>query len=109
MTRRSCASSTKRSSTPVFGTEDPIGRRIQCGLDTLDFMTIGPACVADVPTTGPATAPEPEIVMPYEQHPGSATALQPDRPAPIPCRRSRSRTRSAARLPGRNADVPARE
>jgi predicted permease len=58
----------------VFGTEDPIGRRIQCGLDTGEFMTIV-GVVADVRTTGPAVAPEPEILMPYEQHPGPATAL----------------------------------
>jgi len=58
----------------VFGAEDPIGRRIQCGLDGREFMTIV-GVVADVRTTGPAVAPEPEIVMPYEQHPGPATAL----------------------------------
>ena len=58
----------------VFGTEDPIGRRIQCGLDTGEFMTIV-GVVADVRTTGPAIAPEPEILMPYEQHPAPATAL----------------------------------
>jgi putative ABC transport system permease protein len=58
----------------VFGTEDPIGRRIQCGLDTLEFMTIV-GVVGDVRTSGPSVAPEPEILMPYEQHPGPATAL----------------------------------
>ena len=35
----------------AFGNEDPIGRRIQCGLDR-DFMTIV-GVVADVRTTGP--------------------------------------------------------
>ena len=57
-----------------FGNEDPIGRQIQCGLDTLDPMTII-AVVADVRTWGPATPAAPEIYMPYEQHPGPSTAL----------------------------------
>jgi putative ABC transport system permease protein len=58
----------------AFGGENPIGRRIQCGLDTLEFMTIV-GVVADIRTTGPAAAPQPELYMPYEQHPGPATAL----------------------------------
>ena len=58
----------------VFDAEDPIGRRIQCGLDTREFMTIV-GVVADIRTTAPAVPPEPEILMPYEQHPGPATAL----------------------------------
>ena len=58
----------------VFGAGDPIGRRIQCGLDSREFMTIV-GVVADVRTTGPAAAPTPEILMPYEQHPAPATAL----------------------------------
>ena len=53
---------------------DPIGRRIQCGLDSLEFMTIV-GVVADVRTWGPASSLQPEIYMPYEQHPGPATAL----------------------------------
>jgi predicted permease len=57
-----------------FPNEDPIGRRIQCGLDTLEFMTIV-GVVADVRTGGPATPAQPEIYMPYEQHPGPATSL----------------------------------
>ncbi len=57
-----------------FPNEDPLGRRIQCGLDTLEFMTIV-GVVADVRTSGPAVLPRPEIYMPYEQHPGPATAL----------------------------------
>ena len=90
----------------VFGTEDPIGRRIQCGLDRRDFMTIV-GVVADVRTTGPATAPEPEIVMPYEQHPGPATALnlivRSDTVQPLALADTIRRT-----IAGRNADVPAR-
>jgi putative ABC transport system permease protein len=90
----------------VFGTEDPIGRRIQCGLDRPDFMTIV-GVVADVRTTGPATAPEPEIVMPYEQHPGPATALnlivRSDTMQPLALADAIRGT-----ITGRNADVPAK-
>ena len=57
-----------------FAGQDPIGRRIQCGLDTLDFMTIV-AVVGDVRTWGPQRPAQAEIFMPYEQHPGPATAL----------------------------------
>ena len=57
-----------------FADADPIGRRIQCGLDTPDFMTIV-GVVADVRTWGPQRPAQPEIFMPYEQHPGPATAL----------------------------------
>ena len=58
----------------AFGSEDPIGRRIQCGLDIADFMTIV-AVVGDVRTYGPQRPAQPEIFMPYEQHPGPATSL----------------------------------
>jgi len=57
-----------------FQGQDPIGRRIQCGLDTLDFMTIV-AVVGDVRTWAPQRAAQAEIFMPYEQHPGPATSL----------------------------------
>ena len=57
-----------------FAGRDPIGRRIQCGLDTLAFMTIV-GVVGDVRTWGPAQAPQAEIYMPFEQHAGPATAL----------------------------------
>ena len=57
-----------------FDGQDPIGRRIQCGLDSLEFMTIV-AVVADIRTWGPQRPAQPEIFMPYEQHPGPATAL----------------------------------
>ncbi len=58
----------------TFGTQDPIGRRIQCGLDSLEFMTIV-AVVGDVRTWGPQRPAQAEIFMPYEQHPGPATTL----------------------------------
>ena len=57
-----------------FPDQNPIGRRIQCGLDTLEHMTIV-GIVGDVRTAGPSVPPQPEIYMPYEQHPGPATAL----------------------------------
>jgi predicted permease len=58
----------------AFGDGEAIGRRIQCGLDTLDPMTIV-GIVADVRTAGPALPPQPELYMPYEQHPGPASSL----------------------------------
>jgi putative ABC transport system permease protein len=58
----------------AFPDRDPIGHRIQCGLDRSDFMTIV-GVVADVRTGGPASSAQAELYMPYEQHPGPATAL----------------------------------
>ena len=57
-----------------FGDRDPVGQRIQCGLDTLDFLTIV-GVVADVRTSGPASPATAELFMPYQQHPGPATSL----------------------------------
>jgi putative ABC transport system permease protein len=57
-----------------FPSEDPIGRRIQCGLDSQEYMTIV-GVVADFRARGPARPVEPEIFMPYEQHPGPASSL----------------------------------
>jgi putative ABC transport system permease protein len=58
----------------TFPNVDPIGWRIQCGLDSREFMTIV-GVAADVRTWGPARTAEPEIYMPYEQHAGPASAL----------------------------------
>jgi predicted permease len=58
----------------AFPGENPIGRRIQCGLDSPNFMTIV-GVVGDVRTKGPALPPGAEIYMPFEQHPAFATAL----------------------------------
>jgi putative ABC transport system permease protein len=58
----------------AFPGQDPIGRRIQCGLDTLEFMTIV-GVVGDVRTYGPSIPAAPELYMPYLQHPGPSTAL----------------------------------
>ena len=57
-----------------FPGQDPLGRLIYCGLDSLKFMKIV-GVVGDVRQYGPGVAPAPEIVMPYEQHPQTATAL----------------------------------
>jgi predicted permease len=57
-----------------FPGQDPIGRRLQCGLDRPDLMTIV-GVVGDVRAAGPAQPPLPEIDMPFEQHPNYATAL----------------------------------
>jgi putative ABC transport system permease protein len=58
-----------------FPGRNPIGIRIQSGLDSLEFMTIV-GIVGDVRTWGPNLPPAPEIYMPYEQHPGASTALR---------------------------------
>jgi predicted permease len=57
-----------------FPGQDPLGRTIYCGLDSDKFMKIV-GVVGDVRQYGPAVEPWPEIVMPYEQHPETATAL----------------------------------
>jgi predicted permease len=57
-----------------FPGQDPLGRTIYCGLDSMKGMQIV-GVVGDIRQYGPAVAPEPEIVMPYEQHPQTVTAL----------------------------------
>ncbi|HEY2906098.1 MAG TPA: ABC transporter permease [Vicinamibacterales bacterium] len=57
-----------------FANVDPLGRRIQCGLDTLDFMTII-GVVGNVRAYDPSRPPGPEIYLPYQQHPSFATSL----------------------------------
>ena len=58
-----------------FPKEDPIGKRIQCGLDKPSWMTIV-GVVGDVRSASPDTAPMAEIYMPYEQHPMYSDELQ---------------------------------
>jgi predicted permease len=58
----------------AFGDGDPIGRQIACGLDTATFMTIV-GVVGDVRSNDPSRPPAPEIYMPFEQHPLTATSL----------------------------------
>jgi predicted permease len=90
----------------TFQGHDPLGRRIQCGLDNLDFMTIV-GVVADIRTAGPSLPAQPEIYMPYEQHPGPATALnlvvRTEVADPLALIQTMSRT-----IRQRNPDVPVR-
>jgi putative ABC transport system permease protein len=58
----------------AFGDADPIGRRIACGLDSPEFMTIV-GVVGDVRSREPSRPPAPEIYMPFLQHQRTATAL----------------------------------
>jgi predicted permease len=58
----------------AFPGQDPIGHLLFCGFDSLAPMKIV-GVVGDVRQYGPAREPSPEIYMPYEQHPLTATAL----------------------------------
>ncbi len=60
-----------------FGSEDPIGRQLICGLDewTMKPMTIV-GVVGDVRQNSPDAAPQPALYMPMEQHPYHSNELQ---------------------------------
>lgn len=59
-----------------FPNEDPIGRRLWCGLDAPHkWMTIV-GVVGDTRHDSPASGPEPEIYMPLAQHPYYANEFQ---------------------------------
>jgi predicted permease len=58
-----------------FPGEDPIGKQLQCGLDSPKWMTII-GVVADVRSTSPAVTATAELYMPYQQHPRYADELQ---------------------------------
>ena len=58
----------------AFPGDDPIGHLIYCGFDSDTPMKIV-GIVGDVRQYGPASNPQPEIFMPYEQHPGPSTDL----------------------------------
>jgi putative ABC transport system permease protein len=58
----------------AFPGENPLGRILYCGFDSMNPMTIV-GVVGDVREYGPATAPSPEIFMPYEQHPRPSASL----------------------------------
>ena len=58
-----------------FGNSDPIGRRLYCGLDSPNPMTIV-GVVSDIRQDSPASKPEPEIYMPFQQHPYHANELE---------------------------------
>ena len=57
-----------------FAGQDPMGRLIFCGFDSPKPMKIV-GIVGDIRQRGPARDPQPEIYMPYEQHPGAATSM----------------------------------
>jgi len=57
-----------------FQGQDPIGRSIYCGLDSDKPMRIV-GIVGDIRQFGPSSAPWPEIYMPNEQHPRTATGM----------------------------------
>lgn len=58
-----------------FPNENPIGRRIMCGLDSPKWMTVV-GVVGDVRQNSPASSPSPELYMPFQQHPYRANELQ---------------------------------
>ena len=57
-----------------FAGQDPLGHKIQCGLDSDRWMTIV-GVVGDVRSEGRGEAPRPELYMPFQQHPGMANEL----------------------------------
>jgi putative ABC transport system permease protein len=54
--------------------QDPLGRVILCGLDSMKGMKIV-GVVGDIRQGGPAGAPRAEIFMPYEQHPKPTASM----------------------------------
>ncbi len=58
-----------------FAGEDPVGKQLQCGLDSLNYMTIV-GVVGDVRQDSPASTPAPELYMPLAQHPFYANEVQ---------------------------------
>jgi len=58
----------------AFPGQDPLGRIIYCGLDSMNPMKII-GVVGDVRQFGPAETPWAEIYMPYQQHPRPASDL----------------------------------
>jgi len=61
--------------TQIVPGEDPIGRRVQCDLDSPKWMTIV-GVVGDVRQDSPASRPGPELYMPLLQHPYYANEVQ---------------------------------
>jgi predicted permease len=58
-----------------FGEQDPVGRKIRCGLDSDQWMTVV-GVVGDVRQDSPASAPGPTLYMPLNQHPYRANEIQ---------------------------------
>jgi len=57
-----------------FGDGDPIGKQIQCGLDSDQWMTVI-GVVGDVRQDSPAEMPGPTLYMPMTQHPYYANQI----------------------------------
>ena len=57
-----------------FGDADPIGKQIQCGLDSDKWMTVI-GVVGDVRQDSPAEEPGPTLYMPMAQHPFYANQI----------------------------------
>jgi predicted permease len=57
-----------------FGDADPVGRQIQCGLDSDKWMTVV-GVVGDVRQDSPAEKPGPTLYMPMTQHPFYANQI----------------------------------
>ena len=57
-----------------FGNTDPLGKQIQCGLDSNNWMTVV-GVVGDVRQDSPAEAPGPTLYMPMAQHPFYANQI----------------------------------
>jgi predicted permease len=57
-----------------FGNADPVGKQIQCGLDSDKWMTVV-GVVADVRQDSPAEKPGPTLYMPMTQHPFYANQI----------------------------------
>src|SRR5262249_8998002 len=95
----------------AFSDADAIGRRIATGLDLAKgpdgtmFMTIV-GVVADIRSADPSQPPQPQIFMPFLQHPAYATSLDiVARTASDPRQIAHVLTERARAL---NADVPVR-
>jgi putative ABC transport system permease protein len=58
----------------AFPGGDAIGHRIRSGYDGTGYMTIV-GIAANVRAKDPSIAPEPQIIMPFQQHPLGSTAL----------------------------------
>ena len=58
-----------------FGSANPLGQRLYCGLDSPQPMTII-GVVGDVRQDSPSSAFSPQIYMPFRQHPSYANSMQ---------------------------------
>ena len=58
-----------------FPNQNPLGRKVICGLDSDKWMTIV-GVVGEVRSDGPSQAPGLELYMPFPQHPVMANELQ---------------------------------